>query len=219
MTSTTHTFGTPDALSHGTSVNHIRLAAGAVAPGRDTFDEALIERIATGDAAAAMTVLFTRYNARIYRFVLRLVDDSEAAEELVNEVFIAVWRDAARFKARSQVSTWLLSIARHKALAWRRQRTTVPLDEGTSELIEDTADGPEAAIEWELKGKVLRDCLTKLSLAHREIIDLVYYHEMSISDAAEIIGVGVNTVKTRMFYARKRLMELVTAQGIATASA
>ena len=64
------------------------------------------------------------------------------------------------------------------------------------------------------RNAVLQDCLGQLSPAHREIVDLVYYHEKSIDEVAEIIGVPQNTVKTRMFYARKRIAELMTAKGI-----
>ena len=80
--------------------------------------------------------------------------------------------------------------------------------------IEDPADDPETVIQKKDKGAALRECLTKLSAEHREVIDLVYYHEKSVEEVAEIVGIPENTVKTRMFYARKRLSELLKAAGI-----
>jgi len=178
-----------------------------------TSDEALIERIASGDKLA-MQVLFARHQVRVYRFVLRLVRDQSVAEELVGEVFLDVWRQAGRFEARSTASTWLLAIARYKALSALRRRTDQELDDDKAATIEDPGDSPEVAVLKQNKGEVLRQCLTALTPEHREIIDLVYYHEKSVEEVAQIVGIGENTVKTRMFYARKRLSELLKAAGI-----
>jgi len=178
-----------------------------------TSDEALIGRIATGDKVA-MQVLFARHHVRVYRFVLRLVRDQTQAEDLISEVFLDVWRQAGKFEARSAVSTWLLAIARYKALSALRRRPDEELDEETAAAIEDPGDNPETALEKKDKGEILRKCLTALSPEHREIIDLVYYHEKSVEEVAEIVGIPANTVKTRMFYARKRLSELLKAAGV-----
>jgi len=178
-----------------------------------TSDEALIGRIATGDKVA-MQVLFARHHVRVYRFVLRLVRDQTLAEDLISEVFLDVWRQAGKFEARSAVSTWLLAIARYKALSALRRRPDEELDEETAAAIEDPGDDPETALEKKDKGEILRKCLTALSPEHREIIDLVYYHEKSVEEVAEIVKIPENTVKTRMFYARKRLSELLKAAGV-----
>ena len=178
-----------------------------------TSDEVLIGRIASGDRLA-MQVLFARHHVRVFRFVLRLVRDESRAEDLISEVFLDVWRQAGRFEGRSAVSTWLLAIARFKALSALRRRTDAELDEETAEAIEDTADDPEVALEKKDKSAVIRKCLVHLSAEHREIIDLVYYHEKSVEEVAAIVGIPENTVKTRMFYARKRLADLLKAAGI-----
>jgi RNA polymerase sigma-70 factor (ECF subfamily) len=178
-----------------------------------TSDEALIGRIATGDKVA-MQVLFARHHVRVYRFVLRLVRDQTKAEDLISEVFLDVWRQAGKFEARSAVSTWLLAIARYKALSALRRRPDEALDDEAAAAIEDPGDDPEVALEKKDKGEILRKCLTALSPEHREIIDLVYYHEKSVEEVAEIVGIPENTVKTRMFYARKRLSELLKAAGV-----
>jgi RNA polymerase sigma-70 factor, ECF subfamily len=176
-------------------------------------DEALIERIARGDRLA-MQVLFARHHVRVYRFVLRLVNDPSIAEDTISEVFLDVWRQAGRFEGRSSVSTWLLAIARFKALSAIRKRSDEELDEEAAAAIPDSADTPEVSLQKKDKSEVLRECLKALSPEHREIIDLVYYHEKSVEEAAEITGIPENTVKTRMFYARKRLSELLKAAGI-----
>ena len=180
---------------------------------QETSDEALVLSIATGDKQA-LQVLFGRHNVRVYGFVLRFLNDEAAAEDLVSEVFFDVWRQASRFEARSQVSTWLLAIARNKALSALRRRSTEELDDEVAEFIEDPADSPEVTMQKKQRSSILADCLTQLSAAHREIIDLVYYHEKSIDEVAEIIGVPQNTVKTRMFYARKRIAELMNGKGL-----
>jgi len=180
---------------------------------QSTSDEVLIGRIATGDRLA-MQVLFARHHVRIYRFVLRLVRDESVAEDLISEVFLDVWRQAGRFEGRSQVSTWLLAIARFKALSALRRRPDEELDDETAEAIEDPSDDPEKALEKKDKSAAIRKCLEKLSAEHREIIDLVYYHEKSVEEVAQIVGIPENTVKTRMFYARKRLAELLKVAGI-----
>jgi len=178
-----------------------------------TSDEVLIARIAGGDRLA-MQVLFARHHVRVYRFVLRLVRNDATAEDLISEVFLDVWRQAGKFEGRSQVSTWMLSIARFKALSVLRKRPEEELDEETAERIEDHADDPETTLAKKDKGAALRQCLSALSAEHREIIDLVYYHEKSVEEAAEIVGIPEATVKTRMFYARKKLSELLKEQGI-----
>ena len=178
-----------------------------------TSDEVLIARIAGGDRLA-MQVLFARHHVRVYRFVLRLVRNEATAEDLISDVFLDVWRQAGKFEGRSAVSTWMLSIARFKALSAMRRKQDAVLDDETAERIEDQADDPETALAKKDMGALLRQCLAVLSAEHREIIDLVYYHEKSVEEVAGIVGIPEATVKTRMFYARKKLSELLKARGI-----
>ena len=183
----------------------------------DDSDERLVEQVAAGDRVA-MQVLYARHHLRVYRFVLRIVNDAATAEDLTSDAFLDVWKNAGRFEGRSQVSTWILSIARYKALAALRRRTNDRLDNVIACSIPDDADGPEAILQKENESAILRQCLTQLSPAHREVIDLVYYHEKSIAEVAEIIGAPQNTVKTRMFHARKRVAALLDARGFDAAA-
>jgi len=184
---------------------------------QETSDEALIRLIADGDKRA-MQVLYARHNVRVYRFIVRLTGNQTLAEDLVSEVFLDVWRQAEGFESKSQVSTWLLAIARYKALAELRRRPELACDEAAAQT-SDPADDPEATFALKHRGEIVRDCLSRLSRRHREVIDLVYYHEKSVQEAAAILGVPGNTVKTRMFHARKTLSELLAARGVVGALA
>jgi RNA polymerase sigma-70 factor (ECF subfamily) len=185
----------------------------AIIAARATTDEMLLERISNGDRTA-MHTLYARHNVRVFRFVLRMLRDTTTAEDLVSQVFLDVWRTAGQFEGRSQVSTWLLSIARFKALTALRQRRHEDIDQDDVMGIADEADTPEAALDRSKTGAILRACVAKLSPAHREIVNLVYYHEKSVEEVAELIGIPASTVKTRMFYARKQLAELLKSAGI-----
>jgi len=182
------------------------------------LDEQLIARIAAGNRLA-MRVLFARYNQRVFRFALRLLQSESLDEEVVSELFFDVWRKASTFEGRAQVSTWLLGITRNKALDARKARSTETWDEDAALAIEDPAANPEVEYQKKDTRAVMRKCLAQLSQTHREIIDLVYYHGKSIDEVARITGAGQATVKTRMFYARKHLAELLGAYGITTAAA
>lgn len=176
-------------------------------------DNQLLARVRAGDQLALQT-LYGRHHVKIYRFALRLLRDETTAEDVVSEVFIDVWRSAAQFEGRSEASTWLLAMARNKAYSALRRRKEAPLDEAAAAEIADESDDPEVAAQKESKGARLRECLLRLSPEHRAVIDLVYYHDKSIEEVAQIVGAPEGTVKTRMFHARKRLAELAKAAGV-----
>ena len=173
-------------------------------------DEALIERIADRDQLA-MRALFGRHRTALYRWLVRLVGDTALAEDLLSDVFLDVWRQAAVFEGRSSVSTWLLAIARYKALSARRRRVDAELDDELASTVTDPSDDPELALQKKNRDEILRRSVARLSPVHGEIIDLVYFHGKSVKDVAEIVGLNEATVKTRMFYARKKLAELAAA--------
>jgi RNA polymerase sigma-70 factor (ECF subfamily) len=185
--------------------------APALAPHR--LDELLLQSIAAGDKCA-MRVLFQRHNVRVYRFVLRLVGNTSLAEDIVSEVFLVVWWGASRFRAESQVTTWLLAIARHKAMSALRRRAEAQLDDHAAAAIVDPRDDPETRLDKQDRSEIIQRCLTRLSPSHREIIDLVYYHGKLVREVAEIVGVPEGTVKTRMFHARRHMSKMLAAAGI-----
>jgi RNA polymerase sigma-70 factor (ECF subfamily) len=184
------------------------VSAPAATAGETSSDGNLVEQIAAG-SKPAMQVLFARHRTYVYRWLLRFVSNETLAEDLLSEVFLDVWRHANRFQYRSSVSTWLLAIARHKALSARRRRTEgAELDEKIEATIADPANDPEVALQEKDRGELVRRAL-RLSPEHREVIDLVYYHEKSVGEVAHILDVPPTTVKTRMFYARKKLADLI----------
>jgi RNA polymerase sigma-70 factor, ECF subfamily len=191
----------------------------AVARSRSTLcssgsqsDSDLIKAIAAGDRSA-MRTLYDRHNMRLYRFILRIVPDAGRAEDLVSEVFIDVWSQAGRFQGNSRVSTWMLSIAHFKALTARQRHRhrNAELDETALEQFPDSSENPEQAVLNKDCNAQLRVCLAQMSRSHREVIDLVYYQGKSVEETARIIHTPKNTVKTRMYYARKQLRRLLSA--------
>ncbi len=176
-------------------------------------DRELMARISNADATA-MKTLFARHQIGVFRFVERILRNPAIAEELTNEVFLEVWRGARNFQGRSSVSTWILAIAHNRSRNVMRKRRELCWNEDHAAQIPDQQDDPEIASQKADKSALLRKCSDALAPLHREIIDLVYYHEMSIRQASEVLSVPEGTVKARLFNARKKLQELLTAAGV-----
>lgn len=177
------------------------------------MDRDLIARVAKQDSAA-LRALFTRHQVKLYRFLIRIVRNEAVAEELVNETFIKVWTKAKSFNNQSSVSTWIFTIARNEALSLLRKKSEAALDDGVAEQIEDESDTQEVSVAKKDKGALMRDCINKLSDAHREVVDLVYYQEKSVSEVSQILEIPENTVKTRMYHARQQLSTHFKRAGI-----
>jgi RNA polymerase sigma-70 factor (ECF subfamily) len=180
---------------------------------RAADDAELIRRTAAGDETA-LRALFGRHQTRVFRFVARLVANTAIAEEVTSEVFLEVWRNAGKFEGASAAATWILSIAHHRAVSHLRKRREESWNEDAAADLRDAGDDPEVAAQKADKAATLRLCLDKLSAEHKAIVELVYYHELSIREASKVLQIPENTVKTRMFYARKRLSELLKAAGV-----
>ena len=177
-------------------------------------ERALLKDIAAGDARA-FERLFARAQVRVFRFLVRIVNNQAIAEELLNEVFLSVWQNAHRYEGRSEPLTWMLSIAHNKAISAMRKKTEVlgVAEEAAQDLVAED-DSPDTVAQKHDKSAKICACIEELSADHRTILDLVYYQEQSVAEAAEILGIPEATVKTRMFYARKKLSELLLARGI-----
>ncbi|MEO1695527.1 MAG: sigma-70 family RNA polymerase sigma factor [Pseudomonadota bacterium] len=176
-------------------------------------DADLLQRIAAGEQAA-LKAFFLRHRTGVFRFIARLSRNEAVAEEIANEVFVEVWRNAHRYEGRSSPTTWLLSIARNKTISALRKRREETWDENAAATLEDGDDTPDVTTQKSEKAQLLRTCLGKLSAEHAEVIDLVYYHEKSVAEVSAITGVAEATVKTRMFYARKKLSEILKEHGV-----
>jgi RNA polymerase sigma-70 factor (ECF subfamily) len=109
-------------------------------------------------------------------------------------------------------------MARNKAIALYRRSSHIQLDEETATTLEDPSDDPAITLEKKDRSAILRKCLTQLSPLHREVVDLVYYHQKSVEEVAQITGAAKGTVKTRMFYARTQMKTLLRKDGINSVS-
>ena len=180
---------------------------------RETSDADLIRQVAAG-SQSAMRMIFARHHVAVVRFLTRMTGDRALAEELCNDAFIEVWRKAGDFQFRSSLGTWILGIARYKALNAMRRRHHPSAGEGEAEGLADGADTPEITAQKSSKAEMLRACVDALGPLQREIVDLAYYHEKTVAEIADVLQIPANTVKSRMFQARRSLSKMMADRGI-----
>jgi RNA polymerase sigma-70 factor (ECF subfamily) len=169
-------------------------------------DVDLVKRTAGGDEGAFVE-LYQRFHLPIYNYLIRLVREQTAAEDLLQEIFLAAWQGAARFRGQAAVKTWLFHIAHNQAVSWlRRFRRTTPLEDGE---VGDPEESPEAYAMQSSSVRLIRGALNRLSPDHREVLELTFYHNMSIAEIAAVLGCPTGTVKSRMSYARRYLGSLL----------
>lgn len=174
----------------------------------DDEDRALIAAMAENADMAAFEALYGSYRKRLGSFLFRIVKDPAVNEETFNDVMLAVWRKCGDFNGQSKVSTWIFAIAYRQCLkALKKQKPTVDLEE-----VELVADDRFQHVE---KQQLVARAMESLSAEHRLVIELAYYHGSKYQEIAEIAGSSEATIKTRMFYARKKLKESIDrlAQG------
>lgn len=169
--------------------------------------EVLLERIARGERAA-LERFYCDHHGRIHAFILQRLRDPGLAAEVLNDVLLAVWRQADRFQGRSRAMTWVLGIAHHKMLdALRRRRrheAETSLEDAPQQVMDEEADTAAALAALD-DAALLRLCLDSLSEAHRGVVHLAFFEDLSYPEIAEIIACPVGTVKTRMMHARQAL--------------
>lgn len=183
--------------------------------GREANPEAKLIAAIAGGNQQAVKALYGLTHIRLYRFLVRLLRNEAIAEEVMNEVYLAVWQNAARYEARSAPMTWILSIAHNKAISTMRKRRELSgIDDAAAGEIADEDDTPDVVALKQDKAKAIRACIDRLGADHRCVLDLVYYQERSVAEVAEILAIPEATVKTRMFYARKKLSELLKSAGV-----
>ena len=176
-------------------------------------------QIATGEQAALRT-LFTRHYSRVYRFVSRFVKDRDAVEEVVNDTFLIAWQQAPRFEGRSRVATWLLGIARYRALGAVKARQAHPesMEQHEATLV-DPSERVDARMQREDSSDYLKRCLAMLPREQALLIELHYFSDKSLKESAALTGVPLNTIKTRMFLARKKLATMLVNEDSDSAGA
>ena len=174
-------------------------------------DTILLEKIATGDKEAFAT-LYLSYQPRLIKFCSRILrNDVALAADIVDEALIEVWKSAGSFSGRSQPSTWIHSITRYRLIGYLRKNKELLRDDGSDwDNFEDNGLLPDEEIMLSERNKKIVDSLHRLSEKHREVIELVYFKELSIKEIAKMLDISENTVKTRMFYARSKLKEILS---------
>lgn len=174
----------------------------------------LLGHIAAGDRGA-FEAFYRAYFPRLTRFLHRMTRSAPLIEEIVNDTLLAVWRKAATFDGSSKVSTWVFAIAYRRACSSLRA-----LDEPVEASANDSADEPEGDAgdrpDWQFERlrmtQAVDAALATLPLAQRTAFQLTFYHDMTYTEIADIMACPVNTIKTRMFHARKRLAVLLDGQ-------
>lgn len=174
------------------------------------YDAGLIAQVAAGDLRA-FEELYRLYQTRLTRFIINMIHRPHLAEEVLNDTMLVVWNRAASFDGGSKPSTWIFGIAYRRALsALRRNRDPVEDPHGSSRVSEE--EGPDRQLDRVQVRRILRDALSELSADHRAVVDLTYFHEMGYREIAEIMKCPVDTVKTRMFHARRHLKRVLDGQ-------
>ena len=189
----------PDLIMHGT------LARRSIGRVRSEGNEEreLLERVAAKELAA-FERLYRIYQPRLDRFLTTLLRRPQLVEEVLDDTMMVVWQTAANFRGSSKLSTWIFAIAYRKAMK-ARARWPDPLEDDNS----DTRASDEATPEQQARHHRLHDAIVEamdgLSAEHRAVVDLTYFHGLGYREIAQIVNCPVDTVKTRMFHARRRL--------------
>ncbi len=175
-------------------------------------DEELVKAVARG-SRTAFDALYARYERPLYRYIRSLARTSDSTEEILNDVMLEVWRGAARYAGRSRVSTWIFGIAHHKTIdrLRRRRPDSVELDSIATRSREPDATGDAVAAEAFVRAVAL--ALEELPAEQRAVVELAFGMGYGYRDIAEIVQCPVNTVKTRVFHARRALQTILERRG------
>ncbi|HEY2737888.1 MAG TPA: sigma-70 family RNA polymerase sigma factor [Thermoanaerobaculia bacterium] len=179
----------------------------------------LLRRVGAKDRKA-FEALYHQYYRRLFSYLLKVMRRADLVEEVLNDVMLAIWKGAAGFDGRSRPSTWIFGIAYHKALKALSRRAPM------SQMAQDPMypqrepaepvdyDEPESLLARRELAGVLGQALRALPAEQRTVVELTYYYGLPYQEISEIMGCPVNTVKTRMFHARRRLKELLPGLGV-----
>ena len=174
-------------------------------------DLQLVKAMANGDVHA-LDALYARYGRSILTYLIGLLNDRELAEEVLQDVMLVAWRGAGQFRGESQVRTWLLAIARLQAFNALRSRkfASVPLAE---DIAGDDADQFKM-VELHTEQESIRAALHQLPSDQKETLELIFYHELSGVEAAEVLGVAPGTIKSRLNRAKTTLRRILQRKEI-----
>jgi RNA polymerase sigma-70 factor (ECF subfamily) len=175
----------------------------------------LLRRVGARDRKA-FEALYHLYYRRLFSYLLKMMRRADLVEEVLNDVMLAIWKGAPGFDGRSRPSTWIFGIAYHKALKAlaRRAPMAQPADREQEPPEPVDRDEPESLLARRELAGVLGQALRALPAEQRTVVELTYYYGLPYQEIAEIMGCPVNTVKTRMFHARRRLKEMLPEMGV-----
>nr|WP_295771712.1 sigma-70 family RNA polymerase sigma factor [Rhodoferax sp.] len=173
----------------------------------------LMHQVAARDEAALAT-LYKRMSRMIYAFSLRRLNAPDAAEEVVVETMYEVWKGAPRFGGRSMVTTWILGIARHKAIDKLRSRGIThcdPMGDEAESVADDSPSVFDTIASKQQAGQVAL-CMDALPDEQRECMHMVFFEDARLADIAAVQDCPENTVKTRLFHARRKMRDCLERQ-------
>lgn len=184
-------------------------------PSLETSDEDLMKLIAQGDQAA-FAILYKRYSPILLRFCSRMLNgDVSLGADIVDEAMFEVWSSAKKFAGKSKPSTWMHSIARNKLIDFLRKNSSSKIDKDLlKRAMEESAPAADAELVVEQRDQQIIRHMDKLSADHREVLFLSYFKELSVKDISITLNISDNTVKTRLFYARKRFKKILSKTDI-----
>lgn len=170
-----------------------------------------MKKVAAGDRKL-MGHIYDTYCDVIFFFAKTYLADPFQANDVVHETLLHVWKSAPRFAGRSSLKTWILSIAKYKALDLNRKNARLVFQEDPDQTIEDISPRPDKMLESLQDAKHVRACISELSAAHQQIIYHAFFQDLTYKEIAEIEKCPVGTVKTRMMHAKKLLLHKLSAK-------
>jgi len=190
--------------STGTAIRPRHQSAPSGAPS----ETALLERVKLHDVDA-FERLYRIYQPRLARFLINLLMRPQLVEEVLDDTMMVVWQTAGSFRGTSKLSTWVFAIAYRKALK-AKARWPDPVEDEDRDMRVSNDPGPDSELERSRIHDALISAMAKLSAEQRAVVDLTYFHGLNYREIADIVSCPVDTVKTRMFHARRRLKQTLS---------
>lgn len=179
-----------------------------------SFLDNQIVRLVLDGHEDAFAELYHRYSRDIYSYILRLVPNPSVADDLLQEIFVAVWQGLENFKSESSVKTWLFQIAHNKIMSWMRTyyRDRELVEEKARNLEKAPTTAEQTIINWQ--AEMVQMAIGELSPNHRAVVELFYFMGLSYAEISEVVVCPVGTVKSRMSHALQNLNGILTMYGL-----
>jgi RNA polymerase sigma-70 factor (ECF subfamily) len=198
-------------LNQETLTNDYKREAAADDVRLASVDDRELIRLVAAHSHAAFAELYQRFSGPLFNFLLSLVSDQHAAEDLLQEVFLAVWKGAWRYRGAAAVKTWLFNITYKQGISHLRRRKDVLVDDLDQIAV---APGSPGLSGDPIQSRMIIRAVEQLTPQHRAALELVLYYQMSYQEAADVLACPVGTVKSRVSYARHQLKALISAMGL-----